>query len=374
MGLKVLHVIPTLDPMLGGPSSAIRGMTKCLLAAGIDIVVAATTTGEQWSLDEVPTFQAAVSQFPLVPPSFYFSPVLARWIAQEIRHFDLVHIHTVFNFPAMVACRAARRQGIPYIIRPCGILDPWAISRSQLKKSLWLRYIDRRNLEGAGAIQFTSEEERIGAVGVTGRVPNAVIRLGIDLPEHKSKEISAPEKKLLFLSRLHPKKGLEHLIQALSRLLAERTDFVLMVAGRGEPDYERHLRQMAVEAGLAGRIEWHGFVEGEKKVALLRRADIFVLSSYQENFGVAVAEAMAYGIPVVISDRVNIHSVVATSGSGIVTRLDVESLTSGIRKLLQDDALRLQCGANAAKAARQYFSWTPIAQEMLKLYLQVCGK
>ena len=372
VALKVLHVIPTLDPLLGGPSSAIRGMTKCLLAAGIDVTVAATTTGEQWPLDAVPTFQLPILESPLIPPSFYFSPALAQWIDREIVKFDLVHIHTIFNFPAMVTCRTARRRAVPYIIRPCGILDSWSMSRSRLKKFFWLRYIDRPNLQGAGAIHFTSEEERIGAIGVTAGIPSAVIPLGIDLPEFSPKKSPVAEKIILFLSRLHPKKGLERLIQALGQLVLERSDFLLVVAGSGEPDYERRLRQMAVDAGIAERIEWRGFVAGPAKVALLRSADIFVLSSFQENFGIAVAEAMAYGVPVVISDRVNLHSVVAASGAGIVTQLDVKSLASGIRQLLQDDSFRLECGVNAANTASRYFSWVSIAQELTTLYQHVC--
>lgn len=368
MRLKVLHVLPTLDPRLGGPSSAVRGMSRSLAAAGLDVMIASTTTGEQWQAEGVPTFQARVAIPRLLPSSFYYAPELARWMERRIRDFDVVHVHTVFNFPSALACRLAKRHRVPYVVRPCGILDPWSLAQGRLKKRLWMRLIERANLEGAAAIHFTCEEERLAASGLIGTVPCIVTPLGVDVPSARRAEPSGPEKQILFLSRLHSKKGLERLVEALEKLHRERDDFVLVIAGRGKDAYERQLRRLVADAGLAARTRWCGFVEGAEKEQLLQRAAMFVLPSYQENFGIAVAEAMAYGIPVVISDRVNIQALVTENRAGIVVGSDGESLISAIRRLLDDPALRVQCGANAASAAVRHFSWDAIAQDLIGLY------
>lgn len=367
VGLKVLHVVPTLDPLYGGPSSAVRGMSKRLMARGIDPVIVATTTGPQWPSDGVPTIQAPLVASRLLPASFYYSPELAYWIEKRVREFDILHVHTIFNFPSAWACRVARQHRIPYIVRPCGMLDPWSLAQGWLKKSLWLRLIERANLNGAAAVHFTSEEERLAASRFTGNIPCVVIPLGIDIPTQLPAKPAVGKKRILFLSRLHPKKGVERLIDALSEL-RKRDDFIFVIAGSGEAAYERRLRRLVSEAGLDANTEWCGFVTGVMKESLFRSADIFVLPSYQENFGIAVAEAMAYGKAVVISDRVNIHSLVSTNNAGIVIRPDGESLVAAIRRLLDDESLRTRCGANAESAALHQFSWNTITQDLIDLY------
>jgi len=365
--LRVLHVAPTLDPRYGGPSSAVRGMSKHLMARGMDTVIAATTTGPQWQTDGVPTTQSLVTNSRILPSSFFYSPQLARWIEKRIRDFDILHVHTIFNFPSACACRAARQHGIPYIVRPCGMLDPWSLAHGRLKKSVWLRLIERTNLSGASAVHFTSEEERLAASRFTGNAPCVVIPLGIDIPTRQPAEPVPGKKRILFLSRLHPKKGVERLVKALSGL-RQRDDFIFVVAGSGETAYERRLHRLVSEAGLETVTEWCGFVTGDTKETLFRNADIFVLPSYQENFGIAVAEAMAYGKAVVISDRVNIHSFVSGNNAGIVIGPDAESLTLAIRRLLDDESLRTRCGANGALVALRHFSWDTITQELIDLY------
>jgi glycosyltransferase involved in cell wall biosynthesis len=370
--LKVLHVIPTLDPKLGGPCSAVIGMSKHLVERDVAPVIVATTTGPQWQSDGVPTTQTPVENFRVFPASFYCSPELARWLEKRVRDFDILHVHTIFNFPSALACRVARHHGIPYIVRPCGMLDPWSLAQGRLKKSIWLRLIERANLSGACAVHFTSDEERLAALNFTGNAPCVVIPLGIDIPIQQPAGPIAAKKRILFLSRLHPKKGVEHLVEALSELRL-RDDFIFVIAGSGEAAYERHLRRLVFEAGLDTMTEWCGFVTGDKKETLFRGADIFVLPSYQENFGIAVAEAMAYGKAVVISDQVNIHSIVSNNNAGIVIRPNGESLASAIRRLLDDESLRKLCGANAVSAAFRYFSWDTITQELIDLYIR-CRK
>ncbi len=348
-------------------------MTKCLAAKNVETMIVSTTAGPEWQVDGVPTVTARIAKSRFMPSSFYYSSDFGQWIEKRVCDFDIVHVHTIFNFPSAWACRVARRNAIPYIVRTCGMLDPWSLSQGRLKKAVWMRLVERANLSGAAAIHFTSVEERDAASKFIGTVPCAVIPLGVDLPPARQARRAAERKNILFLSRLHPKKGLEKLIEALRRLKSARNDFALIIAGRGDVAYERKLRQLIDDVGLASCTTWCGFIEGAKKEALFNSADIFVLPSYQENFGIAVVEAMSYGIPVVISDRVNIHSMVAESNAGIVVGADVESLTSAIRRLLDDDVLRTLCGANAAAAALLNFTWDRIGQDLIALYERCIG-
>ena len=248
------------------------------------------------------------------------------------------------------------------------MLDPWSLAQGRLKKAAWMRLVERANLDGAATIHFTSEEERVAATRYTGTVPCAVIPLGVDIPDVRRPKQQAGRKNILFLSRLHPKKGLEILIGALGKLQRERDDFALVIAGTGEPAYEQRLRRLVADTGLASTTTWCGFVEGIEKDELLNSADIFALPSYQENFGIAIVEAMAHGTPVVISDRVNIHRTVSENGAGIVVGTDGDSLASAIRRLLDDDVLRTQCGENAVATVSRHFSWDTVGQELITLY------
>ena len=204
-----------------------------------------------------------------------------------------------------------------------------------------------------------------------------MIPLGVDLPrprivEPVIVEPVAGRKRILFLSRIGPGKGLERIVAALSGLRL-RDDFSFVIAGSGAPAYEQQFRRLVSAAGLDPVTQWCGFVSGETKDGLFRSADIFVLPSAHENFGIAIAEAMSYGIPVVISDRVGIHPLVSGNNAGIVIGPDGVTLAQAIERLLDDSALRMRCGANAAAVAARSFSWETIVPQLTGLYAR-CSK
>lgn len=365
--MKVLHVVPTLDPRAGGPGVAVRGMARHLTGRGVEMTVASTTTGPAWHIDGVTTVQFPVAWFRALPVLFSYSPGLARWLEARSREFDLVHVHTIFNFPTTTACRIARRHGVPYVISACGTLNPWSLAQGRLRKSVWLRTVERANLLRAAAYHATSEEERLAIARLAPEASCAVIPLGVDCPPARQAAPAGGRKRVLFLSRLSPKKGLERLIEALAALRV-RDDFSFLIAGSGEPAYERRLRRLVTAAGLDPITQWCGFVAGEEKDALFRSADIFVLDSDDENFGIAVAEAMGHGIPVVISDRIHMHRLASANAAGIVVGREGETLAQAIERLLEDTALRTRCGANAAAVAARSFSWERIAPQLVDLY------
>jgi len=343
-------------------------MTRSLHEHGISVTIA-TTHGREKRPRRV---AGTVMSFPLgttefLPASFAYSPGLANWLEESVAQFNLLHIHTLFNYPSAKACAVARQQRVPYIVRPCGMLDPWSLRRSRWKKAAWMTLWGRRHLNSAAALHFTSTEEqrlterlRLNAAGV-------VIPLGVEVLKRGLTDASGL-KTVLFLSRLHPKKGLDLLIPALGDLARKRDDFRFVVAGGGEARHLKDVGRQLLEYGILGRTKLTGFVEGPDKAELLGEADIFVLPSYQENFGLAVAEAMAAGIPVVISDRVNLHPEVARYRAGLVTTLDRREIAAAIEKLLDDEALQREMGHNGQRLVQEKFNWASISRQIANLY------
>ncbi len=343
-------------------------MTRSLHEHGISVTIA-TTHGRE---EQPRRVAGTVMSFPLgttefLPASFAYSPGLANWLEETVTQFDLLHVHTLFNHPSANACAVAHKQRVPYIVRPCGMLDPWSLRRSRWKKAAWMTLWGRRHLNGAAALHFTSSEEqrlterlRLNAAGV-------VVPLGVEVLKRGRTDASGL-KTVLFLSRLHPKKGLDLLIPALGDLARKRDDFRFVVAGGGEARHLKDVGRQLLEHGILGRTKLTGFVAGPDKAELLGEADIFVLPSYQENFGLAVAEAMAAGIPVVISDRVNLHPEVARYRAGLVTTLDRREIAAAIEKLLDDEALQREMGHNGQRLVQEKFNWASISRQIANLY------
>jgi glycosyltransferase involved in cell wall biosynthesis len=399
--MKILHIIPYFAPAwrYGGPIQAAVGLTQALVQLGHEVTVM-TTNIDGPSVLDVPVDQPVnmngvhVWYFQVERPRWwFFSRSLAVALHQQVKHFDLVHMHTIFLWPTTIAAFLSRRQRRPYIIRPAGMLDPaclaksydsWSVSlRSRTKKWIYLQTLGMRDLQCAAALQFTSRLEMERAGHVRLRPPAFVVPLGVETPATVAEPVpfglraQYPELKgrkvVLFLSRLDSKKGLNLLIPALAALAEKRNDFAFVLAGSGERGYEAIVERLIKEYRLEERTILPGFVQGEVKWALLRESDVFVLPSYQENFGIAVVEAMAAGLPVVISDRVNIHYEVEQAGAGLVTSLDPKEIANAIEQLVTDDYLRQKMGQNGSLLARERFSWEKIARETVAMYETVVG-
>ena len=342
----------------------------------------------------VPMDGVDVWYFPIQRPRWYhFSAPMGRALSRLVRESDVVHIHSIFLWPTTVAAFWCRRIGVPYVVHVTGSLDPVRLAKryeglrtsaaSRTKKWLYLKTLGRRDLGGAAALHLTSEAELESALRLrfsTGRV----IPLGADAPPAPASEESAtvfqqyPElqgrKIVLFLSRLDRLKGLDVLADAAVLLAESRDDFSLVVVGGGAPEFEAEVRAIYDRHGLSDRAVFTGMVVGDDKWRLLRAADVFVLPSRHENFGIAVVEAMASGTPVVISDQVDIHREVAEAGAGLVTTLDPADVAGAIGRLLDDpDAAERMGRAGEALAARRY-SWERVATDVEALYEEVVGQ
>jgi glycosyltransferase involved in cell wall biosynthesis len=310
---------------------------------------------------------------------FYtFSWPLFDWLATHVGDYDLVHIHALFSFPATVGAFWASRRGVPYLVRPLGILNTWGMrTRRPFLKSLSLPLIERRILANAAAVHFTSEQERCEAELIAPGtrsvvIPNPVAALGIEqkatsesfrskYPELAGKLV------VLFLSRLDPKKGLDLLLDGFAKTRAVRADAILVLAGNGDDGFVARLREQVQKLAIQRDVIWAGFLEGEDKRAAFAAADVFVLPSYSENFGIAVVEAMASGLPVIISDQVGIHRAVTRSKAGLVVQCDANEVQQALIEILASQEERDQMGRNGRWLAGEY-SPTAVTARLLETY------
>lgn len=362
--MRILHVISTMAPSSGGPTSILAAMTAAQATVGIQVEVCTTDRGNPSSdLLDVRLLRSFLNSavrlhsFPTEMSGPLLSMAMRRWLKRHITDYDLVHVHGMYRFPPTYAAWLARKRGMPYIIWPHGSLDPFLhkqSSRSVWLKRLWERWFDLPNLQAASAIHYTSEDERDRASFMRLHAPPIVVANGLDwdrfadLPapgtfrERLGLDPQVPL--ILFLSRINFKKGLDLLIPAFAQVRMRHTDAILAIVGPDNEGYGAQVRDWVREHGLDNVVLFVDKLEGNAVVQAYVDADVFVLPSYSENFGLVVAESLACGTPVVISDQVNIHREVSNSGAGLVTRCDVVEIAESLSKLLSDPSLRQSAG------------------------------
>jgi glycosyltransferase involved in cell wall biosynthesis len=387
--MRILQIIPSISLVYGGPSQMVLGLSAALAAQNIDVTIITTdSNGDIGQLPlDVPLNQPIqqngyqIIYFRCYPWRRYkFSFSLLQWLNENARQFDLAHLHALFSPVTTLAATIARYHHLPYIIRPCGMLDPADLQKKKRLKQIYATLLERPNLAGAAAIHFTSKEEakiseRFG-LGSTGKMPvprDLVIPLGVTagLFPQKLRESQVPI--ILFMSRIEPKKGLDLLIPALENILGSGIEFHFVLAGSNpqNADYETQIKVQIHNSSLAKYTTITGFVSGDLKVELLTKADLFVLPSYYENFGIAVAEAMAAGVPVVISDRIHIAEDIQQAEAGWVGPLEVGAIANSIKSALLNPQERQRRGLNGKEYAKKHYNWEAIAQQTIDAYQQI---
>lgn len=405
--LKVLQIIPSISAVYGGPSQMIRGFSHALARQGADVTILTTdSNGDigQAPLDvpiDDPVKQDGytIRYFRCAPFRRYkFSLGLFAWLYHHADEFDIAHIHALFSPVSSISAAIARHRKLPYILRPLGTLDPADIQKKRNLKYLYAAVLERPNIAGAAGIHFTSPQEHEVSERFGTDTPGMVIPLGVKQPKPltnpdavlsaltppASSEASSPPFNIriprdpnipiiLFMSRIDPKKGLDLLIPALENLVANGQPFHFVLAGTNpqDPTYEKGVSDRIQFSPIASCTTITGFVQGQQKQALLQQADLFVLPSYYENFGISVAEAMVAGTPVLISDQVHIYTDVQQSESGWVCACNESALTMELLKALQDADGRRQRGINAQQCALEKYSWSAIAQQTLSKYRKI---
>jgi glycosyltransferase involved in cell wall biosynthesis len=383
--MRVLHVIPAVAPRYGGPSGAVISMCRALRDAELTTLLASTDADGPRRLD-VPL--GAETTYEGVPAIFFrrqwseafkVSLPLASWLRENTSRFDVVHIHAVFNHPCIAAGASAQRAGVPYVVRPLGTLDPWSLAQKRVRKRLFLWTGGRKLLDGAAAIQYTTQREKDLAERALGLTRGIVIPNGVDDAFSPGPHAAHDEFRratglppaatyVLVLSRLHPKKAIELLLQAFASAARRVSSVVLVIAGDGEPEYVASLRSLAERLCPPGSVSFPGWITGEQRIEALRGAALLALTSRQENFGLAAAEAMACGTPVLVSRDVNLADEISEARAGWVTPLDEAAIEEALTHALQDPDERRRRGVAAARLVDGRFRWRTVAGLLEQVY------
>lgn len=382
--MRILQIIPSVSLVYGGPSQMVLGLSAALAKAGIEVTILTTNSNGdagQPPLDvplNCPVEQDGyqIRYFRCSPFRRYkFSLDLLQWLNSNAKNYDLAHIHALFSPVCSVAATIARNQKLPYILRPLGTLDPADLRKKKVLKQFYAALLERPNIAGASAIHFTSLEEAKVSERFGVKTKDLVIPLGVNLPTQETRETEFTNLQspiILFMSRVDLKKGLDLLIPALKNLADSGINFHFVLAGSNpqDPEYEKKIRSQVL-AALPDKVTITGFVTGDRKFSLLQNADLFVLPSYYENFGIAVVEAMAAGTPVCISRGVYIWEDILTAEAGWVCDQTVASLTESLRLALQDSAEIQRRGLKAKELTIKNYSWQAIAEQTIQAYQQI---
>lgn len=370
--MKVLHVIPSVDEQSGGPATAIFPMCRALMQQGIEVMLATTDAGlKRYEASEYKGVPAKF--FPAqLGESFKYSRPLAAWLTANIRDFDLAHIHAVFNHSSVAAARVCRRAGIPYVVRPLGTLDPWSLAQKSLRKRVFWQLSGREMLRGAAAVHYTSEAEKLGTETFTRMNHGKVIPLGIETriaTDRRTDFFPELGRYVLVMSRLHPKKALDVLLDAFLALTEDPrfAGWRLVLAGDGPSDYVAKLKS---KAAASSRVLFTGWVDGEKKEALLSRASLLALPSHQENFGLCVMEAMSHAVPVLVSPNVNLAPEIASVNAGWISAIDRDALIERLTEALSNTEELARRGRTGKQLSLQY-SWENVARSLVELYRNI---
>lgn len=384
--MRILHVSPSIGLARGGSSHAVLEFVPALRDQGIQVELA-TTNDDGDQLLEVPLLQKI--EYCRIPTYFFpkffpksrslreftFSSALTQWLWRHLRDYDLVHVHGLFSYPSTVAMAIARWQQVPYINQPHGLLCEWSLQQSQLKKQLYLTMIERANLAHSTALQLTAKKELEEVEQLGLETPKLLIPLGLEpaspIPEARRQlrerlNLPLDQPIVLFMSRLHAKKGLEYLIPALSQLRDLAFTFVL--AGTGTPEYEAEIDSLLTQSGLRSRTYRPGFVTGADKQLLLQGSDIFALTSHSENFGVVVLEAMAAGLTLVLTPGVALASLVQEEQLGYITPLDIAQIAETLNRCFAEPAQAKEMGDRARRLMLDRYTWDGIAKQAIAQY------
>ena len=385
--MKILHLTPTYIPAYnhGGPITSVHYLNKWLVKKGVDVTVYTTDINGKETLDvplrqEVDIEGVKVFYFKnSFPRRWEYSKALYKNLGKDIKNFDLIHITSVFLAASKLGSKYAMREKKPYIISPRGSLmkEPVGI-KSPIKKQLYLSLIEKKNLKNADAIHFTvGQEEKEYKEQNLPLKRSIIIPNGMDI-ENKDRSMSTnlfrekynipnDKKIILFLSRIDWKKGLDTLIPAFARIVGQRDDVVLVIAGNDD-GYQKKAERMIEKRKIKERVVLTGFIKGDEKYAALRESDVFTLPSYSENFGMSVVEAMAEELPVVITKGVGIWNEVQNAGAGKIIEKDEKQLAEALIQVLDNKKEARIMGKRGKDLVDNAFNMEAIADKWIDAY------
>lgn len=391
--MRILHVASNLAPSSGGITAVVKGLSTKQAQLGHSVAICTTTSDYpprgtlapgaiKLGLDNDVKLHLFHVQF---APMYYSRPMVA-WLKKHVREFDILHVHGLYRSPVTSGATQARRQKVPFIIQPHGSLDPYLYAQSSQSvalKRIWERLYDLRNLNSASAIHYTTTEEQQRAAFLKLNSPPVVVPIGVDWARYATLPargifrarigIADKDPLVLFLGRLNFKKGLDLLIPAFARVRSRYPTAVLAIVGPDNEGYGAEVRRWVIEVGVKNNVRFVDRLESASTINAYVDADVFVLPSYTENFGITVAEALACGTPVVISDQVNIYKEIGDSGAGLVTRCVTTDVADAILALLGDRDRRHNMSVAGRSLVQRKWTWDAVAGDLLLQYEKIVG-
>ena len=388
--MKILHIVPSHWPAFerGGPIRSVHLLNKWLVKKGIDVTVYTTDIGLKGKVEinkEVLLDGVKVWYFPLTWRAWQYSRAMHKALKKNLKDFDLVHITSTFLAASTLGAYYAKKFKKPYIISPRGNLMKEPLKKkSPIKKRIYISLIEKRNLTGANAIHFTAEVEKNEYLAENLPLKKSiVIPNGLDPKEfgreavgenrvnfREKFDIGADKKIILSLGRINWKKGFDTLIPALAEVLKEEPDVVFVIAG-DDDGYKKQVESLISSSKLENNVVFTGQLLGEERIAAYRDSDVFVLSSYSENFGMVVVEAMYFEKPVILTEGVGISKEVKNSGAGIVIQKDEKKLAEAILKILGNQELAKKMGEAGKKLVQEEFSGEKVAERWVEAYRNI---
>jgi glycosyltransferase involved in cell wall biosynthesis len=363
--MRLLHVICSTDPESGGPVEALLRLSEVLLRDGHEVEVASLESQEEAASRGLPVPVIGLGSG---LGRYRYNSRLSPWLREQAAKSDAVVLHGLWNYSSWGAWRALRGRPTPYYIFAHGMMDPWFRRQFPVKhlvKQIYWTIAEGRVLHDAKGVLFTSEEEQMRARNVFKghSYKERVVLLGAADPGADSSAQRAAflaafpalrdKRILLYLSRIHPKKGCDLLIRAFAGCARQISpDIDLAIAGPDPLGWVPELSALAKELGIAKHVHWLGMLSGDLKWGAFRNAEAMILPSHQENFGLVIAEAMSCATPVLISNKVNIWREVESSQAGLI---EPDTLAGTQNLILRFFALSSSQGAQMAKDARAGF-------------------
>jgi glycosyltransferase involved in cell wall biosynthesis len=387
--MKILHVTPHYEPAfeMGGVVRSASQLCRGLVRLGADATVFTTNNRRSNRKLDVSINQqinvggVRVWYFPIkyFHKKFFYSPELGIACYDKIKEFDIMHLTSFWCYPGIPAGKAARKFGIPYIVSTRGTLVPYCLKQGMLKKKIYMSLFDRKNLEGASAIHYTTELERESTHMYNGLVnPSFIIPNPVPLNEFSNmpnrnaarNHFSIPQDSYVisYVGRLHSRKALDVLVHSFMKILPHLSNNCYLLIAGPDDGNERRLKQLVMKNGLNGKVRFLGFVDPKQRGFVLKASDLFWYATHPgENFGHSAVEAMAAGVPVILTEHVGISREVIEDKAGIIVSHNPEEIAGRILELIHRKDRWRQMSENAKRCVYRFDS-----DKVVPLFLKAC--
>jgi glycosyltransferase involved in cell wall biosynthesis len=393
--MRILLVVYSIAPRYGGLSVMGPELARELVRQGHEVSIYTTNVDGPKHLNVVvdrPVISEGVKTHYFrgwnLPGSYVVSLSLWRALRDTVASFDIVHSWSVYGFTTTAAAYWCRKRDVPHMVFPHGSLDPFLLKRNRPRKWLYAKLFGERDYRQASAVLFnTAEEMRLASAWPGLKTPERpkrfVVPQGIGAQWLEEPDAGAGERLrnrfprlkgrrlVVCLGRINFKKGLDILARAFAQIARERDDLHLVVAGPDSEGYGRKVRRCLSEGGVLEKTTFTGPLQGEERLAVVQQAEVFALPSYTENFGGVVTEAMASGVPVVISDQVNLWPDVSQAGAGLVVPCDVDATAKALLSILDHPERGKQMGSNGRCWVAEHLPWKKVAAQMAQVYEEI---